>query len=42
MCRPVLFQQFVFADGAFAGTLAPAATLPRTDGALTDAAIAEA
>ena len=41
MCRPVMFQQFVFVDGVFAGTLAPEATMPRTDGALTDAGIAE-
>jgi hypothetical protein len=39
MCRPVPYQQFVFVDGAFAGTLAPAAMYPRTDGALTDAGI---
>ncbi len=39
MCRPVPYQQFVFVDGVFAGTLAPAAMAPRTDGALTDAHI---
>jgi hypothetical protein len=35
-CRPVSYQQFVFVDGVFAGTLAPEAMLPRTDGALFD------
>jgi hypothetical protein len=35
-CRPVPYQQFVFVDGVFAGTLAPEAMLPRTDGALAD------
>jgi hypothetical protein len=35
-CRPVTYQQFVFVDGVFAGTLAPEAMLPRTDGALVD------
>lgn len=40
MCRPVVYQQFVFVDGDFAGTLAPGTMLPRTDGALMDAGIA--
>jgi hypothetical protein len=35
-CRPVPYQHFVFVDGVFAGTLAPEAMLPRTDGALFD------
>ena len=39
MCRPVPYQQFVFVDGVFAGTLAPEPMYPRTDGALTDAGI---
>jgi hypothetical protein len=39
MCRPVPFQQFVFAGDVFVGTLAPQPMLPRTDGALTDARI---
>ncbi len=42
MCRPVPYQQFVFVDGVFAGTLAPDAMYPRTDGALTDAWIGAA
>jgi hypothetical protein len=36
MCRPVAYQQFVFVDGVFAGTLAPQPMVPRTDGALVD------
>lgn len=36
MCRPTPYQVFVFADGAFAGTLAPEPMFPRTDGALVD------
>lgn len=39
MCRPVPYQLFVFVDGVFAGTLAPAPMGPRTDGALSDAGI---
>ena len=39
MCRPVPYQQFVFVDGEFAGTLAPEPMVPRADGALTDAGI---
>ncbi|MDQ3657539.1 MAG: LppP/LprE family lipoprotein [Chloroflexota bacterium] len=39
MCRPVPYQQFVFVDGVFAGTLAPEPMVPRTDGALVDAGI---
>jgi hypothetical protein len=35
-CRPVVYQIFVFVDGAFAGTLAPEPMLPRTDGALVN------
>ena len=42
MCRPVPYQQFVFVDGVFAGTLAPEPMYPRTDGALTDAGISAA
>jgi hypothetical protein len=33
MCRPWLFQEFVFVDGAFAGTISPGAMLAREDGA---------
>ncbi len=33
MCRPMGYQEFVFVDGAFAGTLAPAPMDSRTDGA---------
>ncbi len=32
MCRPLQFQGFVFADGEFAGTIAPAPMDSRTDG----------
>jgi hypothetical protein len=39
MCRPVPFQQFVFAGDVFVGTLAPQPMMPRSDGALTDARI---
>ena len=42
MCRPVNLQQFVFVGGVFAGTLAPAPMVPRSDGALTDAGISAA
>jgi hypothetical protein len=42
MCRPVPYQQFVFVDGVFAGTLAPAPTLPQTEGALVDSGISAA
>ena len=41
-CRPVTYQQFVFVDGVFAGTLAPEPMVPRSDGALTDAGISAA
>ncbi len=34
MCRPLGYQVFVFADGAFAGTVAPAPMDSRTDGSL--------
>jgi hypothetical protein len=34
MCRPLQYQGFVFANGAFAGTLSPAPMDSRTDGAL--------
>jgi hypothetical protein len=34
MCRPNGYQGFVFVDGTFAGTLAPAPMDSRTDGAL--------
>ncbi len=33
MCRPLGYQEFVFADGNFAGTLAPGPMDSRTDGA---------
>jgi hypothetical protein len=42
MCRPVYYQQFVFVDGVFAGTLAPQPMVPRTDGALRFAGISAA
>jgi hypothetical protein len=42
MCRPVSYQEFVFVDGRFAGTLAPVPMAPRSDGALTDARITSA
>lgn len=42
MCRPVPYQQFVFVDGVFAGTLAPEPMVPRSDGALSDVGIAAA
>jgi hypothetical protein len=38
-CRPVPHQHFVFVDGVFAGTLAPQAMVPRTDGSLINARI---
>lgn len=34
MCRPMQYQYFVFANGAFAGTLSPRFMDSRTDGAL--------
>jgi hypothetical protein len=37
MCRPVAYQQFVFVDGAFAGTISPLPMSARTDGAATSA-----
>ena len=42
MCRPAGYQEFVFVDGRFAGTLAPVPMAPRSDGALTDARITSA
>lgn len=33
MCRPLVFQTFVFADGQFAGSIAPDVMSSRTDGA---------
>src|SRR5208283_698236 len=33
MCRPFGYQAFVFVQGLFAGTLAPAPMYPRSDGA---------
>ena len=33
MCRPIGYQDFVFVDGAFAGTLAPEPMASRSDGA---------
>ena len=36
MCRPFGYQYFVFVDGVFAGTIAPAAMDSRTDGAASD------
>jgi hypothetical protein len=38
MCRPVGYQQFVFVDGTFAGTISPLPMNARTDGAATSAA----
>jgi hypothetical protein len=37
MCRPILFQEFVFVNNKFAGTLAPEPMISRTDGALITA-----
>ncbi len=34
MCRPLLFQDFVFLRGVFVGTLSPATMAARSDGAL--------
>jgi hypothetical protein len=34
MCRPQQYQEFVFLDGVFAGTLSPQPMRSRTDGAL--------
>lgn len=34
MCRPLGYQEFVFVDGKFAGTLSPTPMNSRTDGAL--------
>lgn len=39
MCRPFEYQDFVFVDGRFAGTLAPAPMVSRSDGALVDSGI---
>ena len=36
MCRPLQFQAFVYWEGRYAGTLAPAAMDSRADGSLTD------
>ena len=33
MCRPMAYQEFVFVDGTFAGTLSPVPMDSRTDGA---------
>ena len=33
MCRPAGYQEFVFADGVFAGTVSPVEMLSRADGA---------
>ena len=35
-CRPVDYQDFIFVDGGFAGTIAPQPMLARTDGAAID------
>jgi hypothetical protein len=35
MCRPVRYQEFVFVDGVFAGTVSPEPMDSRTDGAAT-------
>ena len=35
-CRPVGYQAFIYWEGRYAGTLAPAAMNSRTDGALTN------
>jgi len=42
MCRPLAYQQFVFADGQFAGTVSPDLMDSRTDGAVSFAAISGA
>jgi hypothetical protein len=39
MCRPLGYQQFVFVDGIFAGTLSPHPMDSRTDGSLATASI---
>jgi hypothetical protein len=36
-CRPAPYSAFVFVDGEYAGRLTPAASWPRTDGALVSA-----
>ncbi len=36
VCRPLRFQAFVYWEGRYAGTLAPAAMNSRTDGSLTN------
>ena len=36
MCRPLGYQYFVFVDGVYAGTIAPASMDSRTDGAAGD------
>jgi hypothetical protein len=42
MCRPWQFNAFVFADGQFAGTLAPDPMLSRVDGVLVDSPVIRA
>jgi hypothetical protein len=39
MCRPMAYQQFVFADGLFTGTVAPAPMDSRTDGSSSRATL---
>lgn len=36
MCRPLVYQVFVFTDGVFSGTLSPIPMNSRTDGSLID------
>jgi hypothetical protein len=36
MCRPIGYQEFVFAGGGFAGTIAPAAVDSRVDGSISN------
>jgi hypothetical protein len=42
MCRPALYQVFAFVGGRFAGTLAPAPMVSRTEGSLTAVTLAAA
>lgn len=42
MCLPLGYQEFVFADGLFAGTISPAPMDSRTDGAAARAQITDA
>ncbi len=42
MCRPMLYNTFIFVGARFAGTLSPEAMNSRTDGALTEATLIDA